>query len=1529
MAAEDLPIQEVLAECKHNRSLLLDRLKSSRDEEPADLDYEELLVVVTFLQEGCTGDLLSAALDTLNFLYDWGSINYKANGKRVRSKDVGGKALIPLLLDLLTSGSCPAGAARRAVTLSLLEFVVHAEDNCQLLTTLGDGKPYLKLLSTLLPTCGDVTLQIDLLEMLFWCARVNALQPMHAKLFNPPSKFYSQLTELAGKPMKDLDLGTELRQLMQTYNMGLGQNASLYSLQATKVVMGNIQDVAASGKFVDFSETHITIGVVLPDEDNHVDESQVEFVDLFYSGMELLQKTDLPGKTVQLDIKLHEVPKSLSNLSAFLDRERLICLTFQRSDIELLYNGDTKIGAALRKVGESTDGTIDLSQSKRKVSIAVATTSKGGTSSMGTLPLSRSKHSNIPTRSNANTMSTCAAEKPGNLDHNGGKKPRQQLKPAIKNTSATPPHDEAGEVAAPAAGALPTAHAADPAAANRAVLPNPGPQTDVPPPQQAAVHEDAEHDLTSGRLTQSGVQTEVLLTPVYHLLTQQKKMWQGWRSRKAGAADKAARGTHKGAKSQEDLFAGPEDGEPEVESPPPKNPPKEEIAQPAPAAKLQPGPPEAEKPAAPVRQTRGAAAGNKAKKPASKKLEVKKILGGKSGSGKPQTAMGRKKPLTPEEDPIEMTGKDDQKPSDHPEDKDQADKHAKPVVGGPLHDCKPAMEAIQPQIKAQDEAEEESPDWLRASQPAARPPQRPLLEAVLEDESGDDMVEVPQHMEDVNKDKSAGAAAITKEPAEGQARHASQRGQHANQRPGAQGLKGERRRGKGAQSAAASEGQPEPSFGASKANQEGSHPAAATAVTSKQPPQGPSMALPATAADGTAEDPFDFDLGADEDAQPTPAVGASDKVDGGGKAACRGRKSDQPIKAGASRKEGGTQGSKPGAAQPRRSPLKGLVGKPAAKPTKRKAEALEESDAKENAVPAEGAAQVVQAKKKPAVKKVPAPKLVAKKPAGKKKCAGPAGKKKTAFAQAARDAPDAMDAAAEEGHEPEVPFKAVCAPGGDTLLRGRSLDLSGELQSLPTDPPLMSTVDHTAAPSPGVNFDQEYFRAVDDFELQEDSSSDDEEEGQQAGCQQAPSGGCSYGSDSEDEGLDAGDCNPCNEALPPDFTCGEDSIKQITKQLPFSMVKQPLGAAHPATAANVPSSLKALSQGGDGPSKGPKGCRKAKDSSAGVAGTAPALSPLLCLSSHLTTRLDAGKPVAGAASGASGLKRKGSSAAGTSKFDSAYCTNGTQTRAGARGKAGAGPDPQPRGGAEAAGIVHERAGTAAAGGAVEGGAAKKQRRGEAASRAAKAGGRGGKKQVAFADEAEESQGGIAIHDIARKMQQLSQHSQGDDSDGEDEGMEQLQVMLKAVVRQKKAQAHKKTLALLQGVKEDFDKEAAQVAAEMQQAEHELTAVCHDRHNALLNQMSNIMQRIDAEVEGMQARVGALWENYRQVYGQVDPLTQELSEQWQQLRQVGQQRVQQLQKAAVAKLGVTSKKIEKLNKRSQKLPELAAILQSFV
>ncbi len=32
------------------------------------------------------------------------ALNGAANGKRVRSKDVGGKALIPLLLDLLTSG---------------------------------------------------------------------------------------------------------------------------------------------------------------------------------------------------------------------------------------------------------------------------------------------------------------------------------------------------------------------------------------------------------------------------------------------------------------------------------------------------------------------------------------------------------------------------------------------------------------------------------------------------------------------------------------------------------------------------------------------------------------------------------------------------------------------------------------------------------------------------------------------------------------------------------------------------------------------------------------------------------------------------------------------------------------------------------------------------------------------------------------------------------------------------------------------------------------------------------------------------------------------------------------------------------------------------------------------------------------------------------------------------------------------------------------------------------------------------------
>ena len=63
--------------------------------------------------------------------------------------------------------------------------------------------------------------------------------------------------------------------------------------------------------------------------------------------------------------------------------------------------------------------------------------------------------------------------------------------------------------------------------------------------------------------------------------------------------------------------------------------------------------------------------------------------------------------------------------------------------------------------------------------------------------------------------------------------------------------------------------------GASKANQEGSQPPVATAGASKQPSQVPNTAVPATAVDEVAEDPFDFDLGAFEDAQPTPAVVSS------------------------------------------------------------------------------------------------------------------------------------------------------------------------------------------------------------------------------------------------------------------------------------------------------------------------------------------------------------------------------------------------------------------------------------------------------------------------------------------------------------------------------------------------------------------------------------------------------------------------------------------------------------------------------
>ena len=63
---------------------------------------------------------------------------------------------------------------------------------------------------------------------------------------------------------------------------------------------------------------------------------------------------------------------------------------------------------------------------------------------MGTLPLSRSKHSNLAAHSNANTVSICAAGKPGDNNHDGGKKLRQQLKPAIKNTAAAQPNNQAG-----------------------------------------------------------------------------------------------------------------------------------------------------------------------------------------------------------------------------------------------------------------------------------------------------------------------------------------------------------------------------------------------------------------------------------------------------------------------------------------------------------------------------------------------------------------------------------------------------------------------------------------------------------------------------------------------------------------------------------------------------------------------------------------------------------------------------------------------------------------------------------------------------------------------------------------------------------------------------------------------------------------------------------------------------------------------------------------------------------------------------
>ena len=73
----------------------------------------------------------------------------------------------------------------------------------------------------MLPGCGDVACQIDLLEGMYRCARARALRDAHRSLFK--ADFLAALDALAARPTKGgaLDLGSELRRLLVAYNRQL------------------------------------------------------------------------------------------------------------------------------------------------------------------------------------------------------------------------------------------------------------------------------------------------------------------------------------------------------------------------------------------------------------------------------------------------------------------------------------------------------------------------------------------------------------------------------------------------------------------------------------------------------------------------------------------------------------------------------------------------------------------------------------------------------------------------------------------------------------------------------------------------------------------------------------------------------------------------------------------------------------------------------------------------------------------------------------------------------------------------------------------------------------------------------------------------------------------------------------------------------------------------------------------------------------------------------------------------------------
>ncbi|KAK9842161.1 hypothetical protein WJX84_005319 [Apatococcus fuscideae] len=183
---------------------------------------------------------------------------------------------------------------------------------------------------------GDYQIQVDLMEIIFRATKHGLLPDILVQQLG--QEVVLQLGELTTRPVKSIDLATELRSLVMAFNKHLGLDARIHSVYSKAYCLGQMK---LPGQWIDFGQPLITLS--LPDEVGHGTCPEILDIDAGACKAEIVIPSGKRDETI-LRLSLHTMPDELKNAAQQLCRRSAnhkafkIDLVFHTADFSTLCN---------------------------------------------------------------------------------------------------------------------------------------------------------------------------------------------------------------------------------------------------------------------------------------------------------------------------------------------------------------------------------------------------------------------------------------------------------------------------------------------------------------------------------------------------------------------------------------------------------------------------------------------------------------------------------------------------------------------------------------------------------------------------------------------------------------------------------------------------------------------------------------------------------------------------------------------------------------------------------------------------------------------------------------------------------------------------------------------------------------------------------------------------------------------------------------------------------------------------------------